>query len=54
MAIMTVVSIALGLTCAVVDLCAAILGDKSPLHRAAHLAFGLVFMGLVYVIWMMR
>lgn len=54
MAIMTVVGIVLGLTCAVVDLYATVVGNKTPLHRSAHLAFAFVFMLLVYMIWMMR
>jgi len=51
---MTVVAIALGLTCAAVDFYATVMGNKTSLHRAAHLAFGFVFLLLVYMIWMMR
>jgi len=54
MAIMTVVAIALGLTCATVEFYAAVEGGKTPLHRTAHLAFGFVFLLLVYMVWMMR
>lgn len=54
MAIMTVVAVVAGLACAVVDFYAVIMGNKTPLHRAAHLAFAFVFLLLVYMIWMMK
>jgi len=54
MALIKVVAIACGLTCAVVDFYATVMGNKTPLHRVAHLAFAFVFLLLVYMIWMMR
>ena len=54
MSIIRIVAIALGLTCAAVDLYVATSDDKTRWHRAGHLSFGLVFGGLVYLIWMTR
>lgn len=54
MAIMTIVAIALGLACATVEFYATVIGSKTPLHRLAHLAFGFVFLLLVYMVWMTR
>jgi len=47
-------AIALGLVCAMVDFYATVMGNKTSLHRAAHLAFAFVFLLLVYMIWMVR
>ena len=48
------IAITLGLACAAVEFCVTVIGNKTPPHRAAHLAFGLVFLGLVYVVWMVK
>lgn len=54
MAIIRVIAIAAGLACMTVDFYATVAGRKNSLHRTAHLLAGLVFMGLVYVIWPMK
>lgn len=54
MAIMTVVAIVLGLTCAAVEFYVTIAGNKTTLHRVAHWFAGLAFLGLAWVIWMLK
>lgn len=54
MAIMTVVAIVAGLACAAIEFYVTTMGSKSSLHRKAHLLSGLAYMGLVYMIWILR
>ena len=49
-----IIAITLGLVCMVVDFYATLVGNKTPLHRAGHLAFALTFMMLVCLLWILR
>jgi len=54
MAIIRIVAIALGLASAAIEFYVTTIGNKTSSHRMAHLLSGLTYMGLAYVIWMIK
>jgi len=52
--VIVITGITLGLVCMAVDFYVTVAGNKTPLHRAGHLAFALTFMMLVYLLWILR
>jgi len=54
MIVISTIGIVLGLVCMTVDFYATLAGNKTPLHRAGHLAFALTFMMLVCLLWILR
>lgn len=49
-----IIAIVCGSICAAVEFYVTTIGNKSSLHRKAHLLSGLAYMGLVYVVWMIK
>lgn len=54
MEIIRIMAIVCGSICATVEFYVTTMGNKTPLHRKAHLLSGLAYMGLVYVVWTMK
>jgi len=48
------VAIVLGLACAGIEFYVTVAGNKTSLHRAAHLLCGFAFLGLTWVIWTIK